>query len=229
MIEQKGHKNSMYYYRKAHRHGEVFAANRIGRCYLYGYGADVDYKKAFRYFAEGHSNGDYDATVNFGLCFEKGYGTKHSTDIAYEFYCDAVMAGNRAGVCELARMICEGKVSDVDKYDAFTILRSAYWRCLIDGNDPELNKLKRLIPHESYESQAMLSDPSIYLRLCTSTLLSRHFKANRYFIDNIVKAFDFYEVSIGPVVDTTHFLETAALKLTYLESSDLERLKGRGV
>ena len=229
VISQEGEKNSMYYYRKAHRHGEVFAANRIGRCYFHGYGSDLNYKKAYKYFAIGHANGDYDATVNLGLCFEKGHGVRANIEIAYELYCEAVKAGNKSAVYALCRVIYEGKLPNIDQYDAFTVIRNAYWRRLISSDDVELNRLKNLISVESYESQAMLNSPSIYLRLNTSTTLVKHFKSKLYFIDNINRAFDFYEVSIGPVVDTMDFLEIAVEKLTHLENGDTTRLKFRGM
>jgi TPR repeat protein len=228
VISQKGDKNSLYYYRKAHRYGEVFAAYRIGRCYFHGYGTAINYEKAYKYFAIGHANGDYDATVNLGFCFEKGHGVRANIEIAYELYCEAVKAENRSAVYALSRMICQGKLINIDQYDAFTVLRNAYWGGLIRRDDVELNRIKNLISVESYETHVMLNSPSMYLRLNTSSTLVKHFKSKLYFIDNIIRAFDFYEVSIGPVVDTINFMEIAVEKLTHLENGDTKRLKFRG-
>ena len=80
--------------RKAAEHGHVTAMFLLGHWLLREVGSGVGYdpREAVKWFRRAAENGDARAMFGLGECYEDGIGVKKEPDLAYRWFCRAVLA-----------------------------------------------------------------------------------------------------------------------------------------
>ena len=91
---RKNRVTSSKWLRKAAEGGHVSAMMLLAHRYKWDTGSGVEYnpREVVKWFRRAAENGDARAMFELGECYEKGFGVKKEPDIAYRWFCRAVLA-----------------------------------------------------------------------------------------------------------------------------------------
>ena len=91
---RKNRVTSSKWLRKAAEGGHVSAMMLLAHRYQWETGGGVEYnpREAVKWFRKAAEQGNAEAMYELGECYEKGFGVKKEPDLAYRWFCRAVLA-----------------------------------------------------------------------------------------------------------------------------------------
>lgn len=126
--------------------GDKTSLDKLGRCYEYGYGVELNLEKAFELYKHSADLKYAVSQYNLGRCYEYGYGVKKNLEEAFRLYNLSANQGNSLAINKLEKCYRKGigteqnfvrslrQYSIYQKYDVPTFPLSNYennvnWCC----------------------------------------------------------------------------------------------------
>lgn len=100
---------AIVYYRKAAEKDHTEAQFRLGGCYNYGYGTEIDYKVAAEWYEKAAAQGLAGAQRELGVILLDGKGVKQNLNHAVELFSQAANQEYPDAICDMAWLYDEGK------------------------------------------------------------------------------------------------------------------------
>ena len=83
--------------------GEPVSERKIGECYYYGIGIEIDFEEAFYWFNEASKQNDVKAKILLGICYENGSGVDIDEEKTFDMYNEAALLGDSTARLLLGR------------------------------------------------------------------------------------------------------------------------------
>ena len=98
--------------------GDPVAQNKLGFCYLYGFGVQKNQKKGFEWVFKAAEQGNSNALSTLGLLYENGIGINTSTALALQSYKKAAEKGSLSALTKMGSIYTDGKLVQKDLNEA---------------------------------------------------------------------------------------------------------------